>query len=322
MRGLGLARLGPVIAALVCIAPAAGETLGNALRASGARVTAQTVPDAGVPIASHAVLRDRQAYVIVYYRDQGTGALVPPLFVGRLDRLTGRWMQAAIDEQAIRPAPSACLGSALSARKAGGMLLVETHVNPSAGCTLVLAEDLAVRDVLSGWPVAVFADGRVVYQHSQPHFFAVHPLEVSIYDPRSRGHRALYPPKPPPPLRLEHMRKIQTLYTPDWCNARNHPCDPERFDERIEGPVEVSDKTGALAFVAAFDNTVFADDGAAAPPTPAVKPTEVLYVYRRLAGRETPDVRELPFAEARRRFGGTRLKQYVEPATLDRIFRP
>ena len=170
--------------------------------------------------------------------------------------------------------------------------------------------------------MAAFADGRIVYQHSQPHFVAVHPLEVSIYDPRSRTHRAIYPPRPPPPLRLEHMRKIQALYSPDWCFARNHPCDPERFDERIEGPVEVSDKTGALAFVVAFDNTVLADDGAVASVTPAAKPTEVLYVFRRLGGREPPDVRELSFAEARRRFGGIRLKQYVEPAILDRIFRP
>jgi hypothetical protein len=137
-----------------------------------------------------------------------------------------------------------------------------------------------------------------------------------------RTHRAIYPPRPPPALRLEHMRKIQALYSPDWCNARNHPCDPERFDERIEGPVEVSDKTDAVAFVAAFDNTVLADDGAAAPATPAAKPTEVLYVFRRLGARETPDVRELSVAEARRRFGGMRLKRYVEPATLDRIFRP
>jgi hypothetical protein len=322
VKGLSLARLCPVIAVLLCVAPAAGETLGDALRASGARVTAETVPEARVPITGYSVLRDRQAYVIVYYRDHGTGALVPPLFVGRLDRLTGRWTRATMDEEAIRPAPPACLGSALSARKAGGMLLIETHVNPSAGCTLVLTEDLAVRDVLSGWPLAVFADGRIVYQHSQPHFVAVHPLEVSIYDPRSRTHRAIYPPRPPPPLRLEHMRRIQALYAPDWCNTRNHPCDPERFDERIEGPVEISDKTGALAFVVAFDNTVLADDGAAASGTPAAKPTEVLYVFRRLVGRETPDVRELSFAEARRRFGGIRLKQYVEPATLHRIFRP
>ena len=104
MKGLPLARLWPTIATLVCVAPAAGETLGDALRASGARVTAETVPEARVPITSYSVLRDRQAYVIAYYRDQGMGALVPPLFVGRLDRLTGRWTRAAIDEQAIRPA--------------------------------------------------------------------------------------------------------------------------------------------------------------------------------------------------------------------------
>ncbi len=266
MRGHALARLGPVVAALLCAAPAAGETLGEALRARGARVTAETVPDAGISIISYTVLRDRQAFLIVYYRDQGTSALVPPLFVGRLDRVTGRWAQAAIDEQAIRPAPSACLGSALSVRKAARMLLIETHVNPSAGCTLVVAENLAVRDVLPGWPVAVFADGRVVYQHSQPHFVAVHPLEVSIYDPRTRTHRAVYPPRPAPPLRLEHMRKLETLYTPDWCQARNHPCDPERFDERVEGPVEANDRTGALAFVAAFENIRWTASSVPDPP--------------------------------------------------------
>jgi hypothetical protein len=321
VNGAARARLWPAVATLVFAAPAAAETLGDALRASGARVTAQTVPEAGVSITSSAVLRDGRDHVIAYYRDEGTGDLVPPLFVGRLERLTGRWTRVAIDEQAIRPAPAACLGSALSARKGGGMLLIETHVNPSAGCTLVLAPDLAVRDVLSGWPVAVFADGRVVYQHSQPHFFAVHPLEVSIYDPRSRTHRAIYPPRPPPPLRLAHMLKIQAMYSPDWCAARNHPCDPERFDERIEGPVVVGDRTGALAFVVAFDNAVLAEAGAAAS-APAARPTEVLYVFRRLDGRETPEVRELSLAAARRRFGGMRLKHYVEPATLDRIFRP
>jgi hypothetical protein len=45
------------------------------------------------------------------------------------------------------------------------------------------------------------------------------------------------------------------VYTAAWCSARNHPCDPDVFDEQVSGAVVTNSSGDALAFVMAWDNT-------------------------------------------------------------------
>jgi len=120
---------------------------------------------------------------------------------------------------------------------------------------VVLSPDLSVRAVLAGWPVATLADGRLVYQRNQVHFASVHPVGLALLDPRPPRETALYPPQPMREIRRAHVDHLRSVYTRAWCNAHNHPCDPERFDEHVSGRVAADASGDALAFVTAWDNT-------------------------------------------------------------------
>jgi hypothetical protein len=48
---------------------------------------------------------------------------------------------------------------------------------------------------------------------------------------------------------------MRQAYAEAWCAVRNHPCDPEVFNESLVGEVVVSPRGDALAFVVALDNT-------------------------------------------------------------------
>jgi hypothetical protein len=289
--------------------PATAESLGDVLRDHGIKAGQGMSP--GTRITSYSVLDDARQFVIAYYEQQGGSALAAPLYISRLDRASRRWAHAALDERSIRAAGPGCLGSVLSIQPAGTALLVETHINPSASCTLVLGGNLRIEDVIFGWPLAVFAPGLVVYEHSQPHFFALHPLELSLYDPRTRTSVALYPPAPPPPLRADYVAKVRVAYTEAWCRAQNHPCEPERFDERLDGQVAVDEKSRALAFRVAFDDRALPGIAAGA-----------VYVYRRLGDGRPVQVRELAPDDLKVRCGDAALARCLDPGALARLFGP
>ncbi len=296
-------------ALLSAVAPVAAESLGDALREHG--VKAGRGMSLGTQITSYAVLDDAKRFVIAYFEDQGGNALVAPLYISRLDRASGRWAHAALDERSMRAASPGCLGSVLSVRPAGPALLVETHINPSASCTFVLGRDLRIEDVIFGWPLAIFAAGLVVYEHSQPHFFAVHPLELSLYDPRTRKSVALYPPAPAPPRRAGYTDKVRVAYTEAWCREQNHPCRPERFDERLDGPVAIDEKARGLAFMVTFDDRALPGMAAGA-----------VYVYRRIGDPGPTQVKELAPDDLKIRCGDTALARCLDPGALARLFAP
>lgn len=296
------------VAALLCpVTAASAESLGEVLREHGVKAAGEMPLDA--PITSYAVLDDGQRFVIAYYRHPGGNALVPPLYISRFERGSGKWTHAALDEQSIRGVTPACLGSALSVRIAGQALLVETHITPSASCTLVLGPELKVGDVLYGWPLAVFRDGRVVYEHSQVHFAPVHPLEILLYDPRNRRRTLLYPPAPAPPLRAAYVAKVRGEYTEAWCNAQNHPCDPERFGERLAGPVAISDAASALAYAVVFDDRALPGQDAGA-----------VYVHRGLTDEKPTRFREIAQDDLKACCGGQAVARCLEPAALAGLF--
>jgi hypothetical protein len=305
---LGRTRLALAVL-LIAAGPASAESLGEALREHGIKAARGMPLD--TPITSYAVLDDPQRFVIAYYKDHGGNALVAPLYISRLERTSAQWTHATLDERSIRAAAPACLGSVLSVRPAGRTLLVETHINPSASCTLVLGQDLTIGDVVYGWPLAVLPDGRVLYEHSQVHFASVHPLEISLYDPRTRKRVPLYPPAPPPPLRAAYVLKVRAAYTEAWCNAQNHPCDPDRFDERLAGSVAVNAATRALALAVVFDDRALRGQAAGA-----------VYVYRGIEGARLPEFRELRRDDINTQCGNEAIASCLDPAALARLFAP
>jgi hypothetical protein len=252
MRG----RVLGVLAALALVtAPATAETLGGLARTRGVPLPDHAAT-ADQPLRAYQVLDDARDLLVVYVGGEGEAAR---LHAARWDRATRAWTAARLDW----PAPAAGRPPALAVEhcRSGlaidrfpGGFLVRAHINPSAECTIVLGPDLTVRAVLAGWPVATLADGRIVYQRNQVHFAAVHPVALALFDPR-RPDLALYPRQPYGPARAAHVDRMRAAYSPAWCAAHNHPCDPDGFDEHVSGEVVTDPGGDALAFVTAWDNT-------------------------------------------------------------------
>src|SRR3984893_549146 len=246
-----------LLAVLALVAgPAPAETLGGVLatRNVGAPPSRLVLDQ---PPATSQVLDDARDLIVVFLEEP---AAAGRLQAARFERATRRWTVARLDWPAAAGGggakaiePDWCR-SGLGLEPFPGGFLVRSHLNPSAECTVVLAPDLSVRAVLAGWPVATLGDGRLVYQRNQVHFSAVHPGALSL----ARGPReiALSPPRPPGEIRRAHVDRLRSVYTAAWCNAHNHPCDPERFDEQMSSRVVADAGGDTLAFVTAWDNTV------------------------------------------------------------------
>ena len=248
------------LVALVALSARPGEaaTLGEVLASRSLAPPPDVVPFLGRTV--EAMLDDEHGLLLFF-------AAGGQVHATRLERASQRWTTAplvwpAAEGGHARPleADDACWSRPRIERFPGGFVAV-THINPSAACTIVLGPHLAVRGGLFGWPVAMLADGRIVYQRNQVHFAAVHPVALGLFDPRTPAEVDLYPRKPYQAVRAAHIARIRAVYTSAWCQPRNHPCDPEVFDEHMGSPVVADAGADALAFVVSWENTAGWSEG-------------------------------------------------------------
>jgi hypothetical protein len=245
----------------VMLARASTETLADAIRARGLPANPQALINFDKPISSYAVFQNAQEFLIAYYVDDRSGATNEPLFVDRYDAAAHVWTSAKIRSGDPKVRDSFCLGSVLSIHVSASGYYLGTHLNPSAGCTIVLSRDLTVQAVLPGWDLAIFDNGTIVYHRSEVHFAPTHYAEVAVYDPARGRDLQIYPMKPYQRIRTEHIRRVSRVYSDEaWCRTHNHHCDPELFDNFIRGGVAINNTTSALAFQVAFTNTVYWSD--------------------------------------------------------------
>lgn len=168
---------------------------------------------------------------------------------------------------------------------------MDTHINPSAGCLIILGHNLEFRDALYGWYLTAFRHGRIVYQKSEVHFAAVHPTELALYVSDSRREIALCPPKPFPPVFSKHAANLREFYAShkNWCNKNNDPCNPESFDSSLVGQVAINDREHALAFAISYQHIQEVAGDAQKPDGP----DKVIYVFRNVDDEARLEYREM-----------------------------
>lgn len=253
-----VARILGMLVGLVLVAdPAWAGTLGDVLTARGV-APPRSLTHLDRSLEAYQVLDDERDLLVVYaVRDRRSARL----HAARFTRAARAWIAAPLDWRvpAGGGGPRALevewCRSGLAIDRFPGGFLVRAHINPSAECTIVLGPDLAVRGVLAGWPRVTLADGRIVYQRNQIHFASFHPVALSLFDPRRGTDLTLYPRKPYRAARAAHVGRMRAVLSPTWCSAHNHPCDPELFDEHVNGDVVADARGDTLAFVMAWDNT-------------------------------------------------------------------
>ncbi|MGB2623881.1 MAG: hypothetical protein WA857_21995 [Candidatus Acidiferrum sp.] len=296
-----------------------GKTLRELLVAEHVPVDADTLHNLDKVITSGAELNDAKQFAMAYYLSDATGLLHAPIYMDVYDRRTERWRSGEIAAATVRwkGTDVDCFGSVLAITAIADSFALETHINPSAGCELILSSELKLKTSLYGWIVGYFADGSIVYQRSEVHFATVHPAELAIYNPETGKEFTIFPHKPFQEVRLRIIEDLREFFKThkDYCQKADDPCDPEYFDSAITGKVVTDDREHALAFVVSYDTQGYgqSDDKPGGP-------SEVVYVYRHANDEAKMEYREMLWSEVKERVGNVPLEGLVEPANLEKIF--
>jgi len=298
------------------------NTLRQALFVKHLPIEAAKLANLDKNITSWAELDDADQYVIAFYLDDGSGMLNPPLFVDRFDRKASAWNSAELSDARAKveriEIDTECLGSILGIQSSAGHLFLNTHINPSAGCVLVLSAELKLQVSLYGWVVGHLGEDALVYHRSEVHFAPVHPAEIAIYDLRSKRDITIFPPKPESPIRQARSAQLAEFYkvNKDWCTKNDDPCDPESFDSELGEKVATNDSQAALAFLISYEQIQLVQGDVQKPSGPK----NVLYIYRRVDDETKMEYREMLLADATSRYGTANLQDLLQPQFLEKIF--
>jgi hypothetical protein len=299
---------------------ALSQTLREVLNKHDFPVASHPIQNLDARITSFAVLDNATNFVIAYYIDDGSGLLSPPLYVLRQTKNSREWKIAALRtvQAPFRDFHVDCFGSALAIHQTAGFFFIDTHLSPSAGCLVVLAENLTVTRALYGWYLAAFHSGLLVFHKSEVHFAPTHPMEIALYDLRRSTETSLYPP-PADPIRVAYIEKIRTAKpSEDWCRQHNSHCDAEQFESELTGRVVISEETQSLAFVARFGPVGLISEEITKHSPEWIE--DVVYVFR--LGSGPIRHREFHLAEMKERFGTTSLEALLKPTVLEQLFSP
>jgi hypothetical protein len=318
-------RLGSLFACAICCGTAAraqdeGKTLRQLLAAENLPLDAGILHNLDKTITSGAELNDAAQFVIAYLLKESTGRLNPPLFIDQFDRRTHRWRSAQLGDtkSSTQEMDLECAGSVLSITAVGRRLILDTHINPSAGCLLVLSPNLELETSLFGWLVGRLGEDELVYHRSEIHFAPVHTAEIAVYDLRTKRDATIFPHKPEQAVRRARIAQLTEFYRTreNWCQKWDDPCDPESFDSELIGAVKSNEAGQALAFVISYEQIQQYPNDEAKPSGPK----EVVYVYRYVNDENKMEWRELLRSDVRAKAGEVSLERLVEPSILEKIF--
>lgn len=302
------------------VARPANDTLRQALAAKHLPMDAGKLANFDKGITSWAELDDANQYVITYYLDDGTNELNAPLFVDRYDRKRAEWKSASFPDAHTNSAQpdDNCYGSILRVAALGSRLFLDIHINPSAGCLMVLSPDLKLEASLYGWLLGQLGADLLVYHRSQIHFAPVHPAEIALYDLRTRRDVTLFPRKPDSAIRRARTAQLAEFYkaNKEWCKENDDPCDPENFDSALQGEVTTNEAEAAVAFLISYEQIQLVAGDVQKPSGP----NDVLYVYRRVNDEAKTEYREMLLEDAQARFGTSKLPDFVQAEILQKIF--
>lgn len=302
------------------VARPANDTLRQALAAKHLPMYAGKLANLDKTITSWAELDDANQYVIAYYVDDGRDVLNRPMFLERYDRKRGDWTSSSLADAETKSGAIDvdCFGAILSVTAAAKRLLVDTHINPSASCLLVLSADLRLEIGLYGWLERMLGEDTLIYQRSQIHFAPVHPAEIALYDLRTRRDVTLFPRKPDSAIRRARTAQLAEFYkvNKEWCNKNDDPCDPENFDSGLQGEVATNEAEAAVAFLISYEQIQLVGGNVQKPSGPK----DVLYVYRRVNDEAKMEYREMHLEDAKARFGTSKLPDFVQAEVLQKIF--
>jgi len=254
------------------------ETLTEVLAKRGVPINDLSPSERSRRITSYAQSKDEAPFLIAYYDDDGSQMLKSPLRVLRYDKAAGFQRTDLIGTEGpfsgvMHEPNSMCLGSALDIEQAAGSVYIDTHINPSAGCVLVLSQNLKFKACLEGWVIGTL--GRILILHgNEVHFADVHPSTAAVYDPLSDKLMQVYPPRGDPRRKVFSAALASHLPTRQWCEHENKACDPETFTSDIDD-VTADDLKQTFSFTATLSPEGFGDKAES-----AIRKSATRYIFK------------------------------------------
>jgi len=270
--------------ALLAMTPLRAETLTDVLTAHKIPVKLFYASDRQQPITSYAVSSDNSPFLLAYYDDDASGRLPSVLHVIRYDEQIHQLRRTDLHGAKIpfrgfsaimEQVSSDCLGSAQDISEKDGFITINTHINPSAGCVLVLNSDLTFSAGLWGWVLAKI-DGNIIFEESMIHFAPVQSAKLSIYDPRQKQLIRIFPDETDS-ARQQFSAELKNHLPSQWCAQENHSCNPDEFETDID-KVTVSEQ--AFSFDVQISRQGFGEEA-----EQAVKPKTVHYTCKLKDGK-------------------------------------
>ena len=297
------------------------ETLADVLARNSIPSDTAPIPRLYSPVTGYAVLNDSRQFFIAYYLAGENEELHFPLFLSRLDKRTGGWRKAELkdirvsipDETSSRTRTDYCLGSVLRVQEKEDHYYLDLHVNPSAGCLLILKQDFTVENLLPGWDVA-FLKGAVLWERNMIHFAPTHPAQLWLYEVATGRSERVYP-QTRDPLREDFKHRLADVIDRNKCRKYNWSCNPDQFGSDIEA-VEVSNQTAAFAVRVGFSTDGFLTREEA-EDSGAWYDDEYVYIYR----LQPFDWRAVSIYDLKPSVGTDSLKELLTPEKLRVIFQ-
>lgn len=263
-------------------------------------------------------INNSQLFLLVYWGEDEE-KYPPPLNFFKIDKTIQNWEI----NQVYAPEPAAQQPFCLECFQTGAInphivetahfYLVDIHLNPSAGWTVIVNHKLQLQAVLFGQVEAILADETFVYEQGQIHFAPTHSATLTIFNPFTQAQTTLFPQKPYQKVWQTHQTMVAQTYEklgPAWCQANNHHCQAELMNYDLEGAVEVNLQTDALAFQVHF----VGETGLNLP-----QDNRAFYFYRGLQ-TDALEYREVTPEQLQQLFGSFRLVDLLQPEKLDLIF--
>jgi hypothetical protein len=274
-----LLRTSAITALAVCMNGMTNDfTLDSLLREEHIPVTGLLERERRQPINSYAVSKGGPIFLVSYYDYDGSQWLPSVMHVFRFDTTTGRASRGVLRSAdisidsvfgEISKTPETCLGSALRISEENGLIAIDTHINPSAGCVLLLDSNLRFKTALPGWVLGRLAN-QLIIEGNMMHFAPTSPESLGLFDPERRHLMPIYPSAGDKKRTVFSRLLREHLPSRSWCQEFNNPCDPNNFTTSITD-VKVDVKRSAFSFAATMSAEGFGSEVERAIPPQTVR---------------------------------------------------
>ena len=171
-------------------------TLRAELQRSGfdAGIRTDHAPDLDRRLTSYALGTSVDTFVAgYYYEDELEGQRLGPLHVSLFDRSRRQWVTRHNVTASVAGLGQVAAGSVLGVTVHPQLVVLETHVNPSASFLFVLDRSLRILTSLEGYRPRLTNDGSLWYFGNMVHFAPMHQETLRFFDAGRRADVEVFP---------------------------------------------------------------------------------------------------------------------------------